>query len=328
LSDCPDHDCWTADKCAAKRQIFAPGADATRHLENCSNGEKILTSFDIEKIGAAVTVKDIIVAISSRDAADPGRDYALSMASACGAHVTAATYPIVPEIPGTLYPGFAANLAKKVQDEAEASAKAARARFEQAARNAHVDSSFYGFSASVPIATTDFAARLRTADIGILTQHKTGELERVGDLFMEGALFRSGRPVIIVPRGHSGRFSTERVLIAWDGSVHATRAVAGVMPLLKGGADIRVFTVEEASKGDDFRGSALVNHLRRHGLNADIAQQDESDIPAAIIKEAELTRASLVVMGGYGHSRFREFVFGGATRLMLRKMPVPVLMAH
>jgi nucleotide-binding universal stress UspA family protein len=99
------------------------------------------------------------------------------------------------------------------------------------------------------------------------------------------------------------------------------------MPLLEG-ADINVFTVEEASKGRDFGGSALVDHFRRHGLNAGVVQRNESDIPAAIVNEAELSRASLVVMGGYGHSRFREFVFGGATRLMLNKMPVPVLMAH
>lgn len=94
------------------------------------------------------------------------------------------------------------------------------------------------------------------------------------------------------------------------------------------GANIEVFTAEEASKGGDLRGGALVDHLRRHGLDAGIAQRNDRDIPAAILKEAELFRASLVVMGGYGHSRFREFVFGGATRLMLSKMAVPVLMAH
>jgi nucleotide-binding universal stress UspA family protein len=275
-----------------------------------------------------MNIKDILVAIATRDEADPGRDYALSMATACGAHVTAAAYPIVPDMPGSLYPNFATSLVKNVQDEAEAVVKAARERFEQAAHSTHVSNSFSGFSASVHAVTADFAARLRTADLGILTQHKAGEPERFGDLFMESALFRSGRPVIVVPRGHSGRFSTERVLIAWDGSVHASRAVAGAMPLLKGGTKIEVFTVEEESKGPDFRGSALVTHLRRHSLDAYIAQQDEADIPAAIIKQAELFRASLVVMGGYGHSRFREFVFGGATMLMLQKMPVPVLMAH
>jgi nucleotide-binding universal stress UspA family protein len=273
-----------------------------------------------------VAFKDILLALAPRDEGDPARDYALAMAGAYGAHVTAAAYPIIPEIPGSVFAEFAADLVQKAQDESEAAVKTARERFEQSARAAGINYSFHGFSSFVHAVTTDFAARLRTADIGILTQHSK-DVERYGDLFMEGALFRSGRPVVIVPRGYTGRFSTERILIAWDGSVHATRAVAGAMPLLAG-ANIEVFTAEEASKGGDLRGSALVDHLRRHGLDAGIAQRNDQDIPAAILKEAELFRASLVVMGGYGHSRFREFVFGGATRLMLSKMAVPVLMAH
>jgi nucleotide-binding universal stress UspA family protein len=274
-----------------------------------------------------MAIKDVLVALAPRDEADPARDYALSLAGAYGAHLTAAAYPVVPQIPGTLYPDFAAGFAKQVQDEAEAAVKSARGRFEQAARKAGVNHSFHGFSSSIHAIATDFAERLRTADIGILTQHKADDLERVGDLFIEGALFRSGRPVIIVPRGHGGRFSPERVLIAWDGSIHATRAVAGAMPLLERAA-VEVFTVEEPSKGRDFRGNALVEHLRRHGLDATVADRQDRDVPEAIIREAGLFRASLVVMGGYGHSRFREFVFGGATRAMLGKMPVPVLMAH
>jgi nucleotide-binding universal stress UspA family protein len=274
-----------------------------------------------------MAVKDILVALAPRDEADPAREYALSVARVYGAHLTAAAYPVVPQIPGTLYPDFAAAFAKKVQDEAEASVKVARERFGKAAQKAGVNYSFHGFSSSIYAITTDFAERLRTSDIGILTQHKADDPERVGDVFIEGALFRSGRPIVIVPRGHGGRFSLERVLIAWDGSIHATRAVAGAMPLLER-ATIEVFTVEEASKGHDFRGNALVEHLRRHGFDATLADRHDPDIAEAIIREAGLFRASLVVMGGYGHSRFRELVFGGATRAMLGKMPVPVLMAH
>jgi nucleotide-binding universal stress UspA family protein len=274
-----------------------------------------------------MAIKDVLVALAPRDEADPARDYAVSMARAHGAHLTAAAYPILPQIPGSLYPDFAADLAKTVQQQAETAVKAARERFEQAAQSAGLAHSFHGFSASVYAVTTDFTARLRTADIGILTQHKADDPERFGDVFIEGALFRSGRPVIIVPRGHSDRFSTERVLIAWDGGIHASRAVAGAMPLLER-TNIEVFAIEETSKGRDFRGAALVEHLRRHGLDASLAQRTASDIPEAIIKEAESFRASLVVMGGYGHSRFREFIFGGATRAMLGKMPAPVLMAH
>lgn len=273
-----------------------------------------------------MAIKDILVALAPRDGADPARDYALGMARTHDAHLTAAAYPIVTEVPGSVFPELAAGLVRQAQQQAEAAVKVARDNMAQAARDSGVACSFHGFSSFIHVATTDFSARLRTADIGILTQHQD-DLDRHGDAFLEGALFRSGRPIIIVPRGYAGRFSTERVLIAWDGSIHATRAVASAMDLLAG-ANIQVFTAEEASKGSDFRGTALVEHLRRHGLNAGLAQRNEPDIPQAIIKEAESFRASLVVMGGYGHSRFREFVFGGATRLMLSKMPVPVLMAH
>ena len=120
----------------------------------------------------------------------------------------------------------------------------------------------------------------------------------------------------------------DRVLIAWDGSIHATRAVAAAMPLLVPGATIEVFSIEETAKGTEFRGSALVRHLRRHGLDAVLAERRERDLPEAIVREIETFRANLVVMGGYGHSRIREFVFGGVTRIMLSRMPAPVLMAH
>ena len=273
-----------------------------------------------------MAIKDIVVALAPRDGADPARDYALAMANAHKAHLTATAYPIVADVPGSVFPAFAAGLVQNFQHEAEASVQTARERFEQAARTAGVAYSFHGASALLNAATTDFAIRLRTADVGVLTQY-TDDPEHYGDAFLEAALFRSGRPVIIVPKAYAGKFSTERVLIAWDGGVHAARAVAGAMALLEG-ANIEVFTVEEVSKGRDFRGHTLVDHLRRHGLNAGIAQRSDADIPAALVKEAELFRASLVVMGGYGHWRFRELVFGGATRHMLGRMPVPVLMTH
>ena len=273
-----------------------------------------------------MTIKDILVALATRDEADAARDYALSMAVEYGAHLTGAAYAHAPEVPFTVYPEFVSSLAHQVQAESERAVEAARERFEQAARKAGVNHRFHSASASVHDATTDFAFRLRTADIAVRAQHKP-DPERFGDVFAEAALFQSGRPMIVVPRGYDREFSAERVLIAWDASIHATRAVAAAMPFLAR-ANIEVFAVEEAHKGRDFRGNRLVEHLRLHGFNAGLAERSDRNIPEAILGEVELFRASLVVMGGYGHSRFREFVFGGATRLMLSKMSAPVLMAH
>ena len=275
-----------------------------------------------------MTIKDILVGLAIRDDADPARDYAFAMARKYAAHVTAMAYSLGPHIPFSVYPEFVSNLAQQAQAEAENAVEVAGKRFEQAAQNAGVMHTFHRTSGSVQQAASDFAFRLRTADLGVLTQHKTEDLERYGDVFFEAALFQSGRPVIVVPRGYDHGFSIDRVLIAWDASVHATRAVAAAMPLLSESSDIQVFTAKEGSKGSDFQGTALVKHLRLHGLVAGLAERHEADVAQAILHEVEGFRASLLVMGGYGHSRFREFVFGGATRLMLSKMPVPVLMAH
>ena len=275
-----------------------------------------------------MTIKDILVGLATREEADPGRDLALAMAAKYKAHVTAAAYALTPDLPFSIYPEFVSGLAQQIRAEADQAVEAARGRFEQAARSAGVEHTFKKESCPVQFAASNFAYRLRTADLGILTQHKSDELERFGDVFMESALFHSGRPLIMVPRNFQRSFSADRVLIAWDASIHATRAVAASAPLMAAGATIEVFTVEEASKGSEFRGSALVQHLRRHGLDAGLAQRRASDVPEAILREVAAFRATLIIMGGYGHSRFRQFVFGGATRLMLSEMPVPVLMAH
>lgn len=275
-----------------------------------------------------MAIKDVVVALAVRDEDDPARDYALSMASSLGSHVAAIAYAFTPEVGFSMYPEFVGNLAQQAQDEAKTAVTLACQRFAEAAQTAAVQHSIDHCSASVQLARSDLAARLRTADLGIFTQHKSGDPERLGDVFVETALFQSGRPIIVAPRAYRERFSLERVLIAWDSSIHAARAVAGAMPLLMPGANIEVFTVHESAKGQDFHGGALVQHLRRHGLDAHLAERHEADAAEAILREADSFRATLVVMGAYGHSRFREFVFGGATRLMFNQMRVPVLMSH
>lgn len=273
-------------------------------------------------------VKDILVGLAPRGQEDPARDFALSMGAQFSAHVTGIAYALEPHVPFSIFPQFTADLIARHRSEAKKEVDGALARFVEAANRAGVRHMAMTGQGIVQQATLDFALRLRTADIAVLTRHQPDDLERVGDLFAEAALFQSGRPMIIVPRNYTGSFSAGRILIAWDGSVHAARAVAAAMPLMSNESEIEVCIVQEASKGENLRGNELVTHLRRHGLNAGLAERNDADIPQAIAREAEAFRAALVVMGGYGHSRFREFMFGGVTSLMLRKMPVPVLMAH
>ena len=96
------------------------------------------------------------------------------------------------------------------------------------------------------------------------------------------------------------------------------------MPLLGLSKEIEVVTVREPSKGD-LQGKHLVQHFERHGLNVELEHRDDEDIPEAIFKETAAWRASLLVMGGYGHSRLRKFVLGGMTRTHARKNANPDL---
>lgn len=272
-------------------------------------------------------IKDILVGLSARKDRDNASAYALSMAARLGAHVTGVAYVVVPPQSFTLYPEFTAQIIEQYREEGRKVAENAGSRFVGAAKEAQVAHQFQTGDGTVEQAASDFSRRLRTADIAILGQHEPG-MENVGDLFAEAALFRSGRPMIVVPRDYTDRFAANRILVAWDGSLHAARAVAAAMPLLERAEDVSIFSVKESQKGSDLHGSELVRHLRLHGVNADIAERNDSDVASAIVAQAEVTRASLVVMGAYGHSRVRELVFGGVTRRMLTDVPVPVLMAH
>ena len=273
-------------------------------------------------------IRDILVGIATGSEADKARDYALAMAAASGAHVTGIAYALEHQAPFSIFPEFTADVIERHGSEAKKGADVARGRFAEAAKRAGVRHEALTGHGTVQQATSDFALRARTADLAVLAQHQSHNIEHVGDVFAEAALFHSGRPLILVPREYAGTFSNDRILIAWDGSVYAARAVAAAMPILSGAKSVEVFTVQEASKGAGLRGNDLVAHLRRHDLNVEFVQRDDGNIPEAIVREAGSFRASIVVMGGYGHSRVREFVFGGATRLMLSKMPAPVLMAH
>lgn len=144
-------------------------------------------------------------------------------------------------------------------------------------------------------------------------------------------LFTSGRPVLVVPWIGCRAGLDGGALVAWDGSVEATRAVTGALPLLRMAGDATILAFGEAparERGDD--GCAgLAAWLARHGVKTSIGRRpDEADIGAMLLSEATDSGASLLVMGGYGHSRLREALAKGVTATILRSMTLPVLMAH
>jgi len=160
----------------------------------------------------------------------------------------------------------------------------------------------------------------------IIAPRATGE-EALGRATLEAALLDSGRP-ILVPAATAMPAKFERIAIAWKPSPQAARAVAAALPFLVQAREIIVATVEEAGEGRDEAGR-LVRNLAWHGIAATTLRlQPGAEGAAATLLAGIEGRADLLVMGGYGHSRLREWVFGGFTQSVLAGAPLPVLMAH
>src|SRR5215471_6305021 len=143
----------------------------------------------------------------------------------------------------------------------------------------------------------------------------------------------SGRPILVVP--YVGNFADlgRRVVIGWNASREAARAVNDAMPLLTSAETVTVLTIdprEGPRAHGELPGADISLHLARHGVKAEIERTVSADLP---VGEVLLSRvadlgADLLVMGAYGHSRARELLLGGATRSLLRSMTLPVLMSH
>jgi nucleotide-binding universal stress UspA family protein len=152
---------------------------------------------------------------------------------------------------------------------------------------------------------------------------------------VEAVLLESGRPVLIVPYVGAPPRIGSNILVAWDGGREATRAISDAMPLLVRARQVTVVTLDPgaAKRGVDTPArERLVAHLRRHGVAARI-ESDELGAGDVAIGDWLLSRSfdlgvDLLVMGGYGHPRWREQALGGATQALLSAMTVPVLMAH
>jgi nucleotide-binding universal stress UspA family protein len=275
-------------------------------------------------------IKDIVVNLSVGEKASPAGDYAVSVAAAFDAHLAGIAFlydPIVP-VSGAGY--IPAEVIETQERDNEAATKAALERFTAASARAGVIAEPLTLSASFAGVGEQFGRIARRFDLSIVGQ---AELETSGveEIIAESALFESGRPVIIVPYIQKGPLKLDRVMVCWDGSRTATRAIADAMPLLHRCGRVEVVIVaNERGKKDEIEGADMGAHLARHGLNVEVNRTALGDIDVAdvILSHAADAGSDFIVMGGYGHSRLREFVLGGVTRSIMRSMTAPVLMSH
>jgi len=278
----------------------------------------------------ASLIKDIVVNLSVGERAGPAGDFAVSIAAAFDAHVAGLAFlydPIVP-VSGAGY--IPADVIEMQERENLTAAQAAIERFNKAAESAGVSSEALTLSASFSGAGDQFGRLTRRFDLAVVGQAEP-ETSAVEETIAESALFESGRPVVIVPYIQKAPLKLDNVLACWDGSRAATRAIADSLPLLqKAGRVELIIFANERGKQDEIEGADMGAHLARHGLKVEVNRTVAGDIDVAdaLLSHAADAGTDFIVMGGYGHSRLREFVLGGVTRSIFRSMTVPVLMSH
>lgn len=169
----------------------------------------------------------------------------------------------------------------------------------------------------------------RFADLVVIGQNNSDEASPVVlPDFPQYVVLNSGRPVLIVP--YAGQFDNlgKHVLIAWDGSTEATRTITSALPLLRCAQVVEVAIVNAgADRGEP--GAEVALYLKRHDIPSEIVLRNtDGDIGEALLALAAQRGADLLIMGGYGHTRFREIVLGDVTRTVLETMTIPVLMSR
>src|SRR5579871_5806005 len=275
-------------------------------------------------------IKDIVVNLGLGKPHDVAAEYAISIAEAFGAHACGIAFAYEPVVPPSPMGGIPADLIDAQWAASDSAANTAIAAFAAAAKRAGISAEHRRLTTSISGAGDLFGRLARRFDLAVTAQAEPKSSAAHG-LVLEGALFGAGRPVVVVPYIQQAGLKLDRVMVCWDGSRPAARAIADAMPFLARAAAIDVVIVASGrEKSDEIAGVDIGEHLARHGLKVDVKRivSSDVDVPNTILSHAADSAADLIVMGGYGHSRLREFVLGGATQGILAAMTVPTLMSH
>jgi nucleotide-binding universal stress UspA family protein len=272
--------------------------------------------------------KDIVVNLMVAGSRDAAATYAVSVAKTFDAHLAGIAFAYEPVLPAIVGGGIPESVIEEQREENEKAAKSAVEQFEATAKDVKHETRMV--PASLAGAADTFGEIARVFDLAIVGQ---SERDRVGpeELIVEGALFGSGRPILVVPADYQGGMRLDRVLVCWNGGRNAARATANALPFLRRANAVEIVTVgAEASAPGETSAADLSRHLARHGITADVKRIEPGNlkVSAAILNYAAKSGAGMLVMGGYGHSRLREFILGGTTRGVLAAMTVPTLMSH
>lgn len=275
-----------------------------------------------------MSIKDLLVILDVEDKQAPAQRFALSLAQQMQAHLTVAGLAVQYVAPVSFGGEYPYDLMAQAMEQSRAALQENYARLQTDAP-ANVPTEFVMIEAVAGLANARLGELARHFDMAVIGQEENSS---TGDDngFIVATLFGSGRPVFVTPYIQQGPAKLDHAIVAWDGGLMAARALAAAMPLLERARRVELVTIAPSGEPvEELPGFNIARHLARHDIPVELRQlAPASDVAGALLSHAAETGADYLVMGAYGHSRFREFMLGGATRGMLRSMTLPVLMAH
>lgn len=275
-----------------------------------------------------MALKDLLVHVHSEAFSGATVDAAIALAARNDAHLVGLGVRAPADMPTYAEARLPDSVIDILNEREDTRLADAEAMFVSRAKHAgRDDRSEWREDSGLPAQTLSLHARY--ADLVVAAQSQPDSSDRRFIDLAEDVLIASGRPVLVIPAIGAKAPIANKVAVAWNGSREAARALADAMPLLDKAKSVEIFIAGDPELGD-LPGADIAAHLARHGIKVDVYRSPGSEVSVgdALLNRVAETGADLIVMGGYGRSRFREFILGGVTRHILQHMTVPVLMSH
>jgi nucleotide-binding universal stress UspA family protein len=286
----------------------------------------------MQQRSCAVGYKTILVHIDNSVRCPVRIEIAAKLARDHSGHLIGLYAALKPEIPGYMQADLSPSVANEVDAMARSAEEDARTMFQSRVAALGLTATEWRILDGDPARATVLQAR--HSDLVVLGQANPNDRQAgVRRDFPEQVILACGRPVLIAP--YAGQFASvgQNVLVAWNMTREATRAVSDALPLLKRAHRVTAITVEQGAR--DLRDPVLPEneiwqYFARHGIDVETTQTvaEDGDIGASVLSRAADLGIDLIVMGAYGHARVREMILGGASRTILQSMTVPTLMSH
>jgi nucleotide-binding universal stress UspA family protein len=278
-----------------------------------------------------MSFKDILVHVDSTAASRVRLNLAVSLARRFGARLSGLHVIPEPDVPPYFKPSAVARIAKIYAENAREAADLAEALFREETEDAGVVTAWECLAADM---AETIAERARFADLLMLGQFDTENPPAISAFLLPAKVaFGAATPILVIPNGVLSREIGRQILVAWDGSREAARAIRDAIPMLQDAERVSLLTIDplrQRHMHDGPNPSELAAHLGRHGVSAETTEllAGEKSVTDALLAHAVEFGADLLVMGAYGHSRIWEFVVGGITQDLLETTTIPILMSR